>query len=279
MQINFWKMHGLGNDFLVIDMMEKKIDLNSQLIRAMADRKTGVGFDQLLTISAPTDPESDFLYRIFNADASEAEQCGNGARCVYTFVREKGLTSRKEIKLQTKKGVVRCTLQKDKNISVEIGIPDFSLEGNQLSPLKKKGDYYLLNIKNNKKPLPMIPVNIGNPHAVVEVQNLQDYPVAEVGKAVGGHQSFPEGVNVSFIELISRNQLHLKVYERGVGETSACGTAACAAVACGIKSGKLDSEVLVKQPGGNLSVIWNSFEKPLIMSGPSKKVYEGIFET
>ena len=272
-------MHGLGNDFLIIDMIEKKINLSPQLIRAMADRKTGVGFDQLLTISAPTDPESDFLYRIFNADASEAEQCGNGARCIHTFVREKGLTSREEIKLQTKKGVVKCALQKDKNISVEIGVPDFSLGGIQFSPLKKEGDYYLLNIKNYKKPLPIIPVSMGNPHAVVEVQNLQDYPVAEVGKAVGGHQSFPEGVNVSFIELISRNQLNLKVYERGVGETSACGTAACAAVACGIKLGKLDSEVLVKQPGGNLSVIWNSFEKPLIMSGPSKKVYEGIFET
>ena len=278
MQIKFWKMHGLGNDFLVIDMIEKKIDLNSQLIKAMADRKTGVGFDQLLTISAPTDPESDFLYRIFNADASEAEQCGNGARCIHTFVREKGLTSRKEIKLQTKKGFVRCMLQEDKNISVEMSAPDFSVEGKQFSPLKKEGDYYLLKLKNNKKPLAIIPVSMGNPHAVVEVKNLRDYPVAEVGKAVSTHKCFREGVNVSFTELISRTQLNLKVYERGAGETNACGTAACAAVACGIKLGKLDSEVLVEQPGGILSINWDGFEKPMIMSGPSKKVYEGVFE-
>ncbi len=272
-------MHGLGNDFLVIDMIEQKIDLSSHLIRAMANRKTGVGFDQLLTISAPTDPESDFLYRIFNADASEAEQCGNGARCIHTFVREKGLTSREEIKLQTKRGLIKCTLQKDTNISVEIGVPDFNLEGFQPSPLKKEGDYYLLNIKDNAEPLAIIPVSVGNPHAVVEVSNLKNFPVTEIGKAVSGHQSFLDGVNVSFMELISRTQLNLKVFERGVGETSACGTAACAAVACGIKLGKLDSEVLVSQPGGNLSIIWDSFEKPLIMSGPSKKVYEGVFET
>ena len=138
MYIKFWKMHGLGNDFLIIDMIEKKIDLNPQLIRKMADRKTGVGFDQLLTISAPTNPESNFMYRIFNADGSEAEQCGNGARCIYTFVREKGLTSRKEIKLQTKRDIIKCSLREDKKISVEIGIPDFRPEKIPFSPSKKK---------------------------------------------------------------------------------------------------------------------------------------------
>ena len=140
-------MHGLGNDFLVIDIIEKKINLNPRLIRAMANRKTGIGFDQLLTISAPTDPESDFMYRIFNADASEAEQCGNGARCIHTFVREKGLTSRDEIRLQTKKGIIKCTLEEDKNISVEIGIPDFRPEAIPFAPSKKEGDYYLLDIQ------------------------------------------------------------------------------------------------------------------------------------
>ena len=271
-------MHGLGNDFVVIDMIEKKVDLNPQLIRSMADRKTGVGFDQLLTIGAPTDPQSDFLYRIFNADASEAEQCGNGARCIHTFVREKGLTSREEIKLQTKKGVIKCSLKEHKNISVEIGIPDFRLEMIPFSPSKQEGDYYLLNIQNDKNPLAIIPVSIGNPHAVVEVSNLQDYPVSEIGKEVSAHKNFPNGANVSFLEIVSRKQVNLKVFERGVGETNACGTAACAAVACGIKLGKLDSEVLVNQPGGRLSVIWNNFDTPLIMSGPSKKVYEGIFK-
>ena len=279
MHIKFWKMHGLGNDFLVIDMIEQEIDLNPQLIRSMANRKTGIGFDQLLTISAPTNPESDFLYRIFNADASEAEQCGNGARCIHTFVRQKGFTSRDEIRLQTKKGIIKCTLEENKNISVEIGIPDFRPEAIPFAPSKKEGDYYLLDIKNDRISLPIIPVGIGNPHAVIEVTNLQDYPVAEIGKKVCSHENFPNGANVSFIELVSRQQLNLRVFERGVGETSACGTAACAAAACGIKKGTLDSEVLVNQPGGGLNIIWNNFEKPMIMSGPSTKVYEGIFNT
>ena len=145
--------------------------------------------------------------------------------------------------------------------------------------VKKEGDYYLLDIKDDKISLPIIPVGIGNPHAVIEVANLQNYPVAEIGKEVCGHEKFPNGANVSFIELVSRKQLNLRVFERGVGETSACGTAACAAAACGIKIGKLDSQVLVNQPGGGLKIIWNNFEQPMIMSGPSKKVYEGIFNT
>ena len=272
-------MHGLGNDFLVIDMIEKKIDLRPQLIRAMANRKTGVGFDQLLTISAPTNPDSDFMYRVFNADGSEAEQCGNGARCIHTFVQGKGLTSKEEIKLQTKTGVIKCTVKEDDNISVEIGVPSFTPEEIPFAPSKKEGDYYLLDIKDNQVSLAIMPVNVGNPHAVVEVANLQTYPVADIGREISGHKNFPNGANVSFIELVSRKKLNLKVFERGVGETSACGTAACAAVASGIKLGKLGSEVLVNQPGGRLDIIWDSFEKPLIMSGPSRKVYEGILTT
>ncbi|MBA58682.1 MAG: diaminopimelate epimerase [Gammaproteobacteria bacterium] len=273
MSIRFSKMHGLGNDFVIIDLISQTWEIRTENVIKLSDRKTGIGFDQLLTVSPPKNPELDFLYRIYNADGSEAEQCGNGARCLLKFVLDHRLTFKKKIRLETKRRPITCVLEDNGQITVDMGEPQFKPK--QIPQLADTEEEYYLELKEIEKRLVLTTVNLGNPHAVIEVTEIENYPVEKYGSIVSTHSTFPEGINVGFMEVVSSDRIKLRVFERGVGETSSCGTAACAAVASGIKRGKLKPEVVVDQIGGELKIKWFGSESPLMMTGPASNVYEG----
>ena len=267
-------MHGLGNDFVIIDLISQTMEIKAENVIKLSDRKTGIGFDQLLTVSPPKNPELDFLYRIYNADGSEAEQCGNGARCLLKFVLDHRLTPKKKIRLETKRGTITCILEDSGQITVDMGQPQF--KPNQIPQLAdSEEEEYYLELEEIEKRLVFTTVNLGNPHAVIEVTKIENYPVEKYGSIVSTHSTFPEGINVGFMEVVSSDHIKLRVFERGVGETSSCGTAACAAVASGIKLGKLKTEVIVDQIGGKLKIKWSGSGSPLMMTGPASNVYEG----
>jgi diaminopimelate epimerase len=283
MLLRFTKMHGLGNDFVLLDLISQNIRIRQDQIRDLADRRTGIGFDQLLLAEPPQDPDVDFRYRIFNADGTEAEQCGNGARCFMRFVRDRGLTTRTRIKLETNTGNIECRLEKDGNITVNMGSP--ALSPDQIPFLSDHSKIqYELELCSS---LPVHPgchvpelvciaaVNIGNPHAVLNVKNVDKAPVNQLGPLIENHKKFPQRVNVGFMEVTSRSKIKLRVFERGVGETRACGSGACAAVVAGRLQGLLDDQVEVTLPGGTLGISWKGDDSDIMLSGPACRVYEG----
>ncbi|WP_039985789.1 diaminopimelate epimerase [Vibrio owensii] len=272
MHFHFSKMHGLGNDFMVVDCITQNVFFSQDLIRRLADRHTGVGFDQLLVVEAPYDPESDFHYRIFNADGSEVEQCGNGARCFARFVRLKGLTNKYSISVSTKKGKMILDVEDDGEVTVNMGVPEF--EPNKI-PFKAKQKEKTYIMRAGDKTLFCGAVSMGNPHVVTVVDDVDTAEVETLGPLLESHERFPERVNAGFMQVVNRNHIRLRVYERGVGETQACGSGACGAVAVGILQGLLDENVKVSLPGGDLRISWQGPGKPLFMTGPATHVFDG----
>jgi diaminopimelate epimerase len=278
MLLRFTKMHGLGNDFVLLDLISQSITIREDQIRALADRRLGVGFDQLLIVEPPDDPETDFKYRIFNADGTEAEQCGNGARCFLRFVRDRGLTTKTQIRLGTNTGVIEARLEADGNITIDMGAP--ILEPSRIPFIAEKANItYALDVATplcrTASTVEISSISVGNPHAVLVVDSVDDAPVGQLGPLIENHQRFPQRVNVGFMQIVSRNQIRLRVFERGVGETQACGTGACAAVVAGRLRGLLDETVNVSLAGGNLSISWAGDNSPILMTGPASRVYEG----
>ena len=272
MHFHFSKMHGLGNDFMVVDCITQNVFFSQDLIRRLADRHTGVGFDQLLVVEAPYDPESDFHYRIFNADGSEVEQCGNGARCFARFVRLKGLTNKYSISVSTKKGKTILDVEDDGEVTVNMGVPEF--EPNKI-PFKAKQKEKTYIMRAGDKTLFCGAVSMGNPHVVTVVDDVDTAEVETLGPLLESHERFPERVNAGFMQVVNRNHIRLRVYERGAGETQACGSGACGAVAVGILQGLLDENVKVSLPGGDLRISWQGPGKPLFMTGPATHVFDG----
>lgn len=274
MILQYSKMHGLGNDFVVIDLVRQRAYLDTVTIQRMADRHFGIGFDQLLIVEPPEDPTADFKYRIFNSDGSEVEQCGNGVRCFARFVYEQQLTYKTKIRVQTKSGIVEPELGANGWVRVNMGQPKFLPEQIPFQA-EKAQDLYSLQLKDAEISIHV--VNMGNPHAVTLVDNVLTADVATIGPQIESHERFPERVNAGFLQVISRNKARLRVYERGVGETLACGTGACAAVVSGIRRGLLDSNVDIELAGGILNISWTEGE-PVWMTGPTATVYEGRFD-
>ncbi|EGU41753.1 diaminopimelate epimerase [Vibrio splendidus] len=272
MHFHFSKMHGLGNDFMVVDCITQNIFFSPDLIRRLADRHTGVGFDQLLVVEAPYDPETDFHYRIFNADGSEVEQCGNGARCFARFVRMKGLTNKYSINVSTKKGKMVLKIEENDLVTVNLGIPEF--EPSKI-PFKAKQPEKTYILRTDAHTLFCGAVSMGNPHVVTVVDDVDTADVDTLGPLLESHERFPERVNAGFMQVVNREEVRLRVYERGAGETQACGSGACGAVAVGITQGLLAENVKVSLPGGDLHISWQGPGKPLYMTGPATHVFDG----
>lgn len=265
-------MHGLGNDFMVVDGVTQNVFFSPEQIRRLADRNFGIGFDQLLLVEPPYDPDLDFHYRIFNADGSEVEQCGNGARCFARFVRNKGLTQKHKIKVSTSAGKMTLRLERDGGVTVNMGVP--ILDPAQI-PFKAKKFEKTYLLQSAQQTFLCGAVSMGNPHVVLEVDDITEAPVAEVGAQLTRHERFPKGVNVGFMQVIAPDHIKLRVYERGAAETLACGSGACAAAVVGQLQGKLGSRVRVDLPGGSLTISWDGEGKPLWMTGPAQQVYDG----
>lgn len=269
----FTKMHGLGNDFVVIDAVNQTIELSAEDCRAIADRRFGIGCDQILVVEPPPSDELDFTYRIFNADGGEVEQCGNGARCFAVFVRDQGLTTKNKIRVATAGGIISPEVLDNGQVRVDMGAPNFSPASLPLKAEKQLAEYH---IDLNGESCCFGAVSMGNPHAVIAVDSLRDARVEEIGPMLQKHPLFPKSVNVGFIEYRGRDQIGLRVYERGVGETLACGTGACAAVAVGRKIDKLDECVVVELFGGELTIEWSGDDADhMFMTGPASTVFTG----
>ncbi len=275
MMAKFTKMHGLGNDFVMINAIDQAIQLTDEQCRFIADRHFGIGCDQILLVEAPRTASTDFHYRIFNADGSEVEQCGNGARCFANFVRDRGLTDKKIINVGTRSGEIQLRVQKKGMVRVNMGSP--SLEPGQI-PFDAETKAITYPIKVAGERLTIAAVSMGNPHAVLQVENVDTAPVEQLGPLLERHPRFPRRVNVGFMEICSREQIRLRVFERGTGETLACGTGACAAVVAGQLQSLLGPRVEVSLPGGNLVVEWGGNSEPVWMSGPTARVFEGTIE-
>jgi diaminopimelate epimerase len=272
MVIEFTKMHGLGNDFMVVDMISQHAFLRPEQIRKLSDRRMGIGFDQLLLVEPPGKPEMDFKYRIFNADGSEVEQCGNGARCFAVFVREKGLTDKSHIKVETCNADIELHIKDDGRVRVDMGVP--ILEPEQIPFLAERAQS-VYAVSTDEGEVELSAVSMGNPHGVLLVEDVANSPVASLGPLLETHPSFPNKANIGFMEVVHSRFIKLRVFERGTGETMACGTGACAAVVSGIQRGLLESPVEVKLPGGNLNIDWKGPGEHLIMEGPATTVYQG----
>ncbi|MBD3671779.1 MAG: diaminopimelate epimerase [Gammaproteobacteria bacterium] len=275
MQLNFTKMHGLGNDFVVFDAIHQSVQLTTDQIRLIADRHFGVGCDQLLLVERADRTEVDFRYRIFNADGGEVEQCGNGARCFARFVVDKGLTDRREIPVETAQGDIVLHMQDDGQVTVNMGVPRFEPAEIPFQA-EFRSSHYQLEVEGHTWLVGA--VSMGNPHAVLHVTNVDSAPVETLGPAIESHMKFPNRVNAGFMEVLDRGHIRLRVFERGVGETLACGTGACAAVAVGRQQGLLDAKVRVDLPGGSLLIEWNGDDQPVMMTGPATSVFEGVIE-
>lgn len=272
MQVQFSKMHGLGNDFMVIDNVTQNVFFSKDKIKQLADRNFGIGFDQMLMVEPPYDPDQDFHYRIFNADGSEVTQCGNGARCFARFVRMKGLINRNKVVVSTKSGPMVLYLERDGQVTVNMGKPSFAPNDVPFKANKEEGTY-LLRIA--EQTLFAGVVSMGNPHCVLPVDDIEQADVNGIGKALQNHERFPKGVNVGFMQIMQGNHIKLRVYERGVGETLACGSGACGAVAVAQQQGKVGKEVRVELPGGDLKIRWQGKESNLKMTGPAEHIFDG----
>lgn len=273
MLVQFSKMHGLGNDFVVIDNVTQNIFLSREQISKLADRHLGIGFDQLLMVEPPYDPDVDFHYRIFNADGSEVEQCGNGARCFGRFVRMKGLTNKSEISVSTKKGVIQIRLEAEGQVNVDMGAP--ILEPSEI-PFRANKQEITYILRAEEQTFFVGAVSMGNPHCVMLVDDVASAPVQETGSLLTKFERFPEGANIGFLQITDSNTAKLRVFERGVGETQACGTGACAAAVWGILQEKLKSPARIELPGGSLEISWQPGES-LWMRGPAEHVFDGQF--
>lgn len=269
-------MHGLGNDFMVIDGVTEHISLDENQIKQMADRRYGVGFDQLLIVEPPLDPENDFRYRIFNADGYEVEHCGNGARCFARFVTQKGLTNKNPIKVETMTGEIELKIREDELVAVDMGKPIFAPENIPFNASQEASQYNLsIEYNGQNENITFGALSLGNPHAVITVDSIDTAPVQSLGPILEKHPAFPLRVNVGFMEILDHHQINLRVFERGVGETPACGTGACAAVAYGVQTEKLDSPVTVNLPGGQLEIEYSGGDSSILMTGPAVTVFEG----
>ena len=272
MELRFTKMHGLGNDFVVIDGVRQPVDLTPEQVRFLADRRFGVGCDQLLLVEPARDPAAAFRYRIFNADGGEVEQCGNGARCFARFVREQGLTDLEVIPVETHAGLIELRVLADGLVRVNMGRPRFEPADIPFDA-PQRAAHYALDL--NGKSLDIGAVSMGNPHAVLQVNDVDRARVEELGPWIESHARFPNRVNVGFMQVLDRSHIRLRVFERGAGETLACGTGACAAVVVGIEQGVLDREVDVALTGGHLVISWAADDQPVMMTGPATTVFEG----
>jgi len=283
MRIPFTKMQGAGNDFVVLDETRGRLGLTEAHYRFLGDRHFGVGADQILTVRPSPAEGIDFEYVIHNADGNEVEQCGNGSRCFARFVHDKGLTTKDRIRVQTMKGVIEPRLNADGRVTVDMGAPVFALadipfdaSGLTLQPMNAWGNWPLALVDvAQTAPLLVAVVSMGNPHAVTLVDNVDTAPVATLGPAVQASPRFPQGVNVGFLQIADRSHVRLRVFERGVGETLACGTGACAAVVSGIRLGLLDASVEVQTHGGVLTIAWAGGDASVFMTGPATTVFHG----
>lgn len=292
MRMQFTKMHGLGNDFMVIDGVRQNVELTHELISRWGDRHFGVGFDQLLLVERPKDEKHDFHYRIFNRDGSEVQMCGNGARCFARFVREHGLTDKDEIHVSTVSGSLVLVIEKDGEVVVNMGVPRFAPEALPCTFTEEAAQYQLplaSELKENDPealqqwvalhPSLLIgAVSMGNPHMTTVVSDVDTFPVELLGPLLEKHSAFPEKVNVGFMQPLSRGEAKLRVFERGCGETLACGTGACGAAVIGMTQGLLDHKVKIHLPGGTLSISWEGKGHPVMMKGPATTVFEGTIE-
>ena len=271
MKIKFTKMHGLGNDFVVLDAVNQAIELTPAQARFLADRHFGVGCDQILVVEKPARADADFRYRIFNADGGEVEQCGNGARCFVRFVHDKGLTAKRAIRVETQCGLIEPRLEDDGLVTVDMGVPRF--EPSHV-PFVAESDALVQPLRVGQDTLEITALSMGNPHAVQVVANVDAAPVAEQGPLIENHPRFPQRVNAGFMQVVDRHAIRLRVHERGAGETLACGTGACAAVVAGILRGLLDSPVKVATRGGELAIAWEGPGRPVMMTGPAVSVFD-----
>ena len=282
MKLKFTKMHGAGNDFIVLDGINQAIALSAADCRMLADRHFGIGADQILLVEPPPDDAVDFSYRIFNADGGEVEQCGNGARAFVRFVAEKALTAKRSIRVATRAGVIAPALLDDGSVAVDMGAPEFATARIPFIASElvadRLGDAMLWPIAIHDRVQPMVVLSMGNPHAVMLVDSIDGAAVAEVGAALQDSVHFPNRVNVGFLQIVDRRLVRLRVFERGAGETLACGTGACAAVVAGIRLGRLDSPVTVDMRGGQLQISWDGAAGAVTLAGPAVTVFEGEIE-
>ena len=275
-RLRFAKMHGQGNDFVVLDGVRQQVELDSAAVRRIADRHFGVGCDQLLVVEKPRDGANDFRYRIYNADGGEVEQCGNGARCFARFVLDEGLTSKREIAVETAAGVIRPKVEDSGQVTVDMGPPRF--EPRDVPFLAAQQPALTHEIRVAGLPVQVAVLSMGNPHAVQIVENVERAPVGTQGPLIERHPAFPKRVNAGYMQPVSRSHIKLRVWERGAGETLACGTGACAAVVAGIRQGLLDNDVTVTTRGGDLRIRWNGEGSPVMMTGDAVRVFEGEIE-
>ena len=272
MLLKFTKMHGLGNDFVVIDAIRQDVTLNAGQIRFLADRHLGVGCDQVLLVELPQSRDAEVRYRIFNADGGEVEQCGNGARCFAQFVREQALSDADAIVVETNTGLIRLSIEPNGQVTVNMGVPRFAPRELPFTA-ECEAMFYALEVAGQQVHIGA--VSIGNPHAVIVVDDVQAAPVLTLGAAIESHARFPKRVNVGFMHIVNDRHIQLRVFERGVGETLACGTGACAAVAVGRTRGVLAERVQVDLPGGSLNITWRGGNEPVLMTGPAATVFAG----
>ena len=271
-ELLFTKMHGIGNDFVVLDGINQVVNLSSAQVQRIADRHFGVGCDQLLVVEAYAGEEADFRYRIFNADGSEVEQCGNGARCFARFVYDQGLTQKTTIPVMTASGLIVLNIQPNGQVMVNMGVPEFAPER---IPFISERQQTLYNREIAGEWVSFSAVSMGNPHAGLRVPDVDPAPVGGRGPALEHPPSFPRRVNVGFMQVLGRDRIRLRVFERGSGETLACGTGACAAVVAGCIQGLLDTQVTVALPGGDLQIRWDGEGQPVWMTGPAETVFRG----
>jgi diaminopimelate epimerase len=283
-KIHFAKMHGLGNDFMVLDLVSQLFEPSPAQIRAWADRRTGIGFDQLLIVAPPENPEVDFRYRIFNADGSEAEQCGNGARCVAKLVADTGMCVTPTIRFETSNGLIEATLLGNDQVEVDMGAPGLEPEQIPCDPSRAvssrmEGGATLYTLEDEAgESHELLVASMGNPHGVIRVPDISSARVDELGPRLTAHPFFPEQANIGFCQIVDRGFIRLRVFERGVGETRACGTGACAAAVVSRLQGLVDEKVKVSLPGGKVRIRWQGPDSPVKMTGPATLVYEGQVE-
>jgi diaminopimelate epimerase len=282
MKLKFTKMQGAGNDFIVVDAINQQVDLSIDQWRRLADRRFGIGADQILVVERPTDAGVDFRYRIFNNDGGEVEQCGNGSRAFVRFVVDKGLTQARSIRVQTMSGIINPRLEDDGSVTVDMGAPrlvpaEVPFDETGLAGMVQ-GDDTLWPLPVGDETVFVSVVSMGNPHAVQVVDDVDAAPVEETGPLIERHVRFPKRVNAGYLQVMDRHHIRLRVFERGAGETLACGTGACAAVVAGIRRGLLDSPVRVSARGGELSIAWAGPDQPVYLSGPAVSVFEGEVE-
>ena len=279
MKLHFTKMHGIGNDFIVLDHTKSPFQLTKEIIQSLSHRQLGIGFDQLLIVENSTLKDVDFKYRIFNQDGNEVEQCGNGARCFYRFVKDKHLTDKTSIRVETKSGVIELTEDHEHMIEVNMGEPIFNPKLIPFISDTEKNEYSIsIDLPDQKGLINIAALSMGNPHAVITVEDINKAHVKTLGAYLESHALFPKRVNVGFMEIVTPHHIRLRVFERGVGETLACGTGACAAAVSGIKRHLLTTPVKVDMTGGSLSIDWKGDTNPVMMKGPAVTIFEGDIE-